>query len=59
MPEVGPGRPAPRDGAVAAFQLEEDGDHLRRVRVEVEDGGAATQKLRNKGNGNVKNLSYM
>ena len=45
VPEVAPGRPAPRDGAVAALQLEEDRDHLRRVRVEVEDGGAATQEL--------------
>ena len=45
VPEVCPGRPAPRDGAVAALQLEEDRDHLRRVRVEVEDGGAATQEL--------------
>ena len=49
MPEVCPGRPAPRDGAVAALQLEEDRDHLRRVRVEVEDGGAATQELPKKG----------
>ena len=48
VPEVCPGRPAPRDGAVTALQLEEDGDRLVRVRVEVEHGGAAAQELREK-----------
>ena len=45
VPEVCPGRPAPRDGAVTALQLEEDGDRLVRVGVEVEHGGAAAQEL--------------
>ena len=49
VPEVGPGRPAPGDGAVAALQLEEHRDHLVRLGVEVEDGGAATQELQKEG----------
>ena len=48
-PEVSPGRAAPGDRAVAALQLEEDGDDLVRVGVEVEDGGAAAEELQRKG----------
>ena len=56
MPEVGPGRPAPGDGAVAALQLEEHRDHLVRLGVEVEDGGAATQELQKEGAGGIANI---
>ena len=46
-PEVAPGRAAPGDRAVAALQLQEDGDHLVRVGVEVEHGRAPAEELQN------------